>query len=275
MEKIENPVEEKKGSEKKEFFRHLEPGSVDVSNSNVEVWLVKIPGILQSKIEGASNKETIGEIELGEKEINLNIFDKQTKESTSYSMQTTPNIPNLYILQNKKRDKLITVEGVVKQYFKIVPKFTDKYQDSVRSRVEKTRGKRVILTTDERVTNRILPGQAKALKKAAEAEALALRQQQQQQIPIERAEKMSDEDLRNVLYGLFYEKPRWTMEELYKKTQQPRQFLKDVVKEICQYNGKGEYKSTYELKSQLKSQQQLQREQRLQDEEFKPMDEDQ
>lgn len=144
--------------------------------------------------------------------------------------------------------------------------------------MEKTRDKRVILTTDERATNRILPGQAKALKKVAEAEAVALRQQQQQQqqqIPIERAEKMSDEDLRNVLFGLFYEKPRWTMEELYKRTQQPRQFLKDVVKEICQYNIKGEYKSTYELKSQLKSQQQLQREQRLQDEEFKPMDEDQ
>lgn len=116
MEKIEKPIEETKGTEKKEFFKHLEPGSVDVSNSNIEVWLVKIPGILYSKIEGASNKETIGEIEVGEKEINLEVFDKQAKESTSYSMQTTPNIPNLYILQNKKREKLITVEGVVKQY---------------------------------------------------------------------------------------------------------------------------------------------------------------
>lgn len=62
----------------------------------------------------------------------------------------------------------------------------------------------------------------------------------------------SRETVEGRLFVLFEERPFWTLRQLVDATQQPQQFLKEVLGDICVYNKRGPNQGLYELKPEYK-----------------------
>ena len=74
-----------------------------------------------------------------------------------------------------------------------------------------------------------------------------------------RIRKKKDE-LLDELFELFSKRSYWTRKNLIMETEQPEDYLKSVLNEICIYNKKGQHKGFYQLnheytKQDLKNQQ--------------------
>ncbi|KAL2249253.1 UNVERIFIED_CONTAM: hypothetical protein Sindi_2399000 [Sesamum indicum] len=60
------------------------------------------------------------------------------------------------------------------------------------------------------------------------------------------------EEMEKIMFKLFEKQPNWTLKQLIQKTDQPEQFLKDMLKLLCVYNNKGANQGTYELKPEYR-----------------------
>lgn len=80
------------------------------------------------------------------------------------------------------------------------------------------------------------------------------KQIQTQQLQQEKRERISKEDLINILFSIFEYQPHWKFKDILTKTQQPQAWLKEVLNEICILNKRGPFLGNYELKPEFKRQ---------------------
>ncbi|XP_010416442.1 PREDICTED: transcription initiation factor IIF subunit beta-like isoform X3 [Camelina sativa] len=59
-------------------------------------------------------------------------------------------------------------------------------------------------------------------------------------------------ELEGIMFKLFEGQPNWTLKQLVQETDQPAQFLKEILNELCVYNKRGSNQGTYELKPEYK-----------------------
>ncbi|XP_044509557.1 general transcription factor IIF subunit 2-like [Mangifera indica] len=59
-------------------------------------------------------------------------------------------------------------------------------------------------------------------------------------------------EMEDIMFKLFERQSNWTLRQLIQETDQPEQFLKDILKELCVYNNKGTNQGSYELKPEYK-----------------------
>ncbi|XP_010271522.1 PREDICTED: general transcription factor IIF subunit 2-like [Nelumbo nucifera] len=59
-------------------------------------------------------------------------------------------------------------------------------------------------------------------------------------------------ELEDIMFKLFERQPNWTLKQLVQETDQPAQFLKEILNELCVYNKRGTNQGTYELKPEYK-----------------------
>ncbi|XP_057476061.1 uncharacterized protein LOC130764036 isoform X1 [Actinidia eriantha] len=59
-------------------------------------------------------------------------------------------------------------------------------------------------------------------------------------------------EMEEIMFKLFERQPNWTLKQLLHETDQPEQFLKDLLKDLCVYNNKGISQGSYELKPEYK-----------------------
>ncbi|CAH2067421.1 unnamed protein product [Thlaspi arvense] len=59
-------------------------------------------------------------------------------------------------------------------------------------------------------------------------------------------------ELEAIMFKLFEGQPNWTLKQLIQETDQPAQFLKEILNELCVYNKRGSNQGTYELKPEYK-----------------------
>ncbi|KVI04984.1 hypothetical protein Ccrd_016685 [Cynara cardunculus var. scolymus] len=59
-------------------------------------------------------------------------------------------------------------------------------------------------------------------------------------------------EMEDIMFKLFERQSNWTLKQLISETDQPEQFLKDLLKDLCIYNNKGSNQGTYELKPEYK-----------------------
>jgi transcription initiation factor TFIIF subunit beta len=59
--------------------------------------------------------------------------------------------------------------------------------------------------------------------------------------------RMPRNQLLDLLFSLFREKPRWSIKPLRERTQQPEAYLKEVLTAIATLNRSGEYNGLWEL----------------------------
>ena len=68
----------------------------------------------------------------------------------------------------------------------------------------------------------------------------------------ERMTRMPRNQLLDMLFNMFQERPRWSIKLLRVKTQQPEVYLKEVLSEIAMLHRSGEYNGLWELKDVYK-----------------------
>ncbi|CAN1323282.1 Transcription initiation factor IIF subunit beta [Linum perenne] len=59
-------------------------------------------------------------------------------------------------------------------------------------------------------------------------------------------------ELEDIMFKLFERQPNWALKQLVQETDQPAQFLKEILNELCVYNKRGSNQGTYELKPEYK-----------------------
>ncbi|GAB4839443.1 hypothetical protein Ancab_028965 [Ancistrocladus abbreviatus] len=59
-------------------------------------------------------------------------------------------------------------------------------------------------------------------------------------------------ELQDIMFKLFERQPNWALKQLVQETDQPAQFLKEILNELCVYNKRGANQGTYELKPEYK-----------------------
>ncbi|KAJ6772937.1 TRANSCRIPTION INITIATION FACTOR IIF BETA SUBUNIT [Salix koriyanagi] len=59
-------------------------------------------------------------------------------------------------------------------------------------------------------------------------------------------------EMEGIMFKLFEKQPNWTLRQLIQETDQPEQFVKDMLKDLCVYNNKGSNQGSYELKPEYK-----------------------
>ncbi|KAL6616138.1 hypothetical protein ACP70R_038408 [Stipagrostis hirtigluma subsp. patula] len=59
-------------------------------------------------------------------------------------------------------------------------------------------------------------------------------------------------ELENILFKLFERQPNWSLKQLMQETDQPEQFLKEILNDLCVYNKRGPNQGTHELKPEYK-----------------------
>ncbi|XP_062207012.1 uncharacterized protein LOC133908847 [Phragmites australis] len=59
-------------------------------------------------------------------------------------------------------------------------------------------------------------------------------------------------EMENILFKLFERQPNWSLKQLMQETDQPEQFLKEILNDLCVYNKRGPNQGTHELKPEYK-----------------------
>ncbi|KAK1289101.1 hypothetical protein QJS10_CPB18g01833 [Acorus calamus] len=60
------------------------------------------------------------------------------------------------------------------------------------------------------------------------------------------------QELENIIFKLFERQPNWALKQLVLETDQPEQFLKEILNDLCVYNKRGPNQGTHELKPEYK-----------------------
>ncbi|RLM93041.1 hypothetical protein C2845_PM08G26970 [Panicum miliaceum] len=64
--------------------------------------------------------------------------------------------------------------------------------------------------------------------------------------------RMDRGELEKNLFKLFERQPNWSLKQLMQETNQPEQFLKEILNTLCVYNKRGPNQGTHELKPEYK-----------------------
>lgn len=65
-------------------------------------------------------------------------------------------------------------------------------------------------------------------------------------------ERLPKEDVMASLFSAFERNSYWRLQGLVDLTNQPVPYLKEILNELCNFNTRGPFKSTYQLKPEYK-----------------------
>jgi len=222
-------------------------GEVDLSSAQKRVMLVKIPNFLaQAWMELPSNTE-LGTVKIKEEkdsgklaEMKLILKGDYANEfPKEYNIDYTQSKIPMQIFSELKQGQ-VSIEGSVEYQCDVKPLDSQVYRHLVRERVEKTKMR-------ERALIPIEENQVGSFK----IDKQRLHDPKKRRME-DRRERMGKEELMDVLFTIFEEKTHFDLRTLVERTDQPMQYLKDILSEICVYNKRGKNKSLYELKPQYK-----------------------
>ncbi|XP_009798991.1 uncharacterized protein LOC107763957 [Nicotiana tabacum] len=170
---------------------------------------------------------------------------------TLYSMDMSTDFVPMSIFSESAQGRL-SVEGKIYQKFDMKPHHenSENYGKLCRERTNKymTKSRQIQVIDDDNAKHmRPMPGffatkaSGSADKKKVPSKGLEMK----------RTRRDRDE-MEEIMFKLFERQPNWTLKQLVHETDQPEQFMKDMLKLLCIYNNKGAHQGTYELKPEYK-----------------------
>ncbi|KAG6539304.1 hypothetical protein ZIOFF_004468 [Zingiber officinale] len=171
-------------------------------------------------------------------------------------IQTNPNTPRSYKLNmskdvapmcvfSKSNQGKISVEGKVECNFDMEPQNLRAYSNLCRDRTNEA----AVLENDHGMFMRPMPGIVVGQLPSSSKEKRKLTQSKRQDA---KRVRMDKGEMLNILFRLFERQPNWRLKQLVLETDQPQQFLKEMLREICVYNKRGSNQGTHELKGEYK-----------------------
>ncbi|OMO81180.1 Transcription initiation factor IIF, beta subunit [Corchorus olitorius] len=166
-----------------------------------------------------------------------------------YSMDMTKDFVPMSVFSESSNGKL-SIEGKILNKFDMRPhdENIEKYGKLCRERTNKymTRTRQIqVIDNDNGTHMRPMPGMMIAAvfneKKKAPAKTSETKRTRRDRGEME-----------DIMFKLFERQSNWTLRQLIQETDQPEQFLKDILKDLCVYNNKGTNQGSYELKPEYK-----------------------
>ncbi|KAL9245578.1 hypothetical protein vseg_019214 [Gypsophila vaccaria] len=170
----------------------------------------------------------------------------------SYSLNMFQDVVPMSIFSESTHGKL-SVEGKVDHKFDMKPHTAnfEEYGRFCRERTNKSMVKNrqiQVIDNDRGLHMRPMPGLV--------GFTAAAKDNKKKPAPVKPVEmkrtRRNRGELEDIMFKLFERKPNWALKQLVQETEQPAQFLKEIMNELCIYNKRGANQGTYELKPEYK-----------------------
>lgn len=170
----------------------------------------------------------------------------------SYTLNMSNDIIPMYIFSETSEGKVF-VDGKVEHKFDMKPhtQNIDDYRRLCRERTNKSnfKARQVQVIDNDRGGYNPMQGMmdfSSILSKDKKGSAAPVKAQEMKRTRMDRGE------LENILFKLFERQPNWTLKQLVTETDQPQQFIKEILNDLGLYNKRGTNQGTYELKPEYK-----------------------
>ncbi|KAK9269937.1 hypothetical protein L1049_025510 [Liquidambar formosana] len=247
---------------------HSSSGSssnVDTGKAERSVWLMKCPLVVAKSWQShpSSDPHPVAKVVLS-----LDPLRPDDSSSLQFTMEMagteTGNMPKSYSLNmfkdfvpmcvlSETNQGRVAMEGKVEHKFDMKPhsETIEEYGKLCRERTNKSMIKNrqiQVIDNDRGVHMRPMPGMvgliasnSKDKKKIAPVKGSDVKRTRR-----DRGE------LEDIMFKLFERQPNWALKQLVQETDQPAQFLKEILNDLCVYNKRGTNQGTYELKPEYK-----------------------
>ncbi|KAH9515214.1 hypothetical protein Btru_019573 [Bulinus truncatus] len=257
-----------------------EPRDVDISAAGRGVWLVKVPKYLSEQWKTCSNGTEVGKLRISKPKMSskhdivFTTFDVSKKantfldgnglmQPTTSAVQKKPLLSgtrnhkfivsnvgsqNLVVMSQMKTEipgkdtftEKISIEGKVLQRAECHPIVDDQYRQLKKDQVQaqNTPQRQVKLLTNivqayKPVNDHIFNDDKKTKK-------------------VEKRSRAEKEKVMDVLFNAFEKHQFYNVKDLVGITKQPVPYLKEILKEICNYNMTAPHKNMWELKPEFR-----------------------
>ncbi|XP_074572943.1 uncharacterized protein LOC141829384 [Curcuma longa] len=250
----------------------MEDGRIPLETGRAErsVWLMKCPPVVSRSWQAsAAGSSTSPNPVVAKVVLSLDPLHPDDPSSLQFKMEMaqtdSANTPKSYTLNmfkdfvpmcvfSESNQGKFSLEGKVEHKFDMEPhseNFGD-YGKLCRERTNKAMVKTrqvQVIDNDHGVLMRPMPGMvglvpsgSKDKKKLTPSKGLDAKRI-----------RKDKQELVNILFKLFEKQPNWALKQLVQETDQPEQFLKEILNEICVYNKRGPNQGTHELKMEYKN----------------------
>ncbi|XP_047975214.1 transcription initiation factor IIF subunit beta-like [Salvia hispanica] len=243
--------------------------NVETSKADRSVWLMKCPPIVSKAWQSSAASASVDSPPVAKVVVSLDLLQPDDSSALQFTMEMAGsevvNMPKSYSL-NMSKDFVpmgvfsesstqgrSAMEGKVEHKFDMKPHHAniEEYRKMCRERTNKSMVKNrqiQVINNDRGVHMRPMPGMmglitstSKDKKKPAPVKGNDMKRTRR-----DRGE------LEDIMFKLFENQPNWTLKQLVQETDQPAQFLKEILNELCIYNKRGTNQGTYELKPEYK-----------------------
>ncbi|CAL8243586.1 unnamed protein product [Lota lota] len=234
-------------------------GEVDLTGAkqNTGVWLVKVPKYLSQQWGKAAGRGEVGKLRIsknqGKAEVAFTLNEDLTAIEGSgdkrvhaprdhpFSMQTVGG-QMLAVFTETPSDK-VALEGVVVQRAECRPAVNDSYMKLKRMQIEESsKPLRLSQQLDKPVTSNYKPV-------ANHASNLEYDRKKKEEGKRARVDKQQVLDM---LFSAFEKHQYYNIKDLVDITKQPVTYLKEILRDIGNYNVKGTHKNTWELRPEYR-----------------------
>jgi len=217
-------------------------GEVNVDFVRRRVWLVKLPEFLADEWKAKGPDQDLGKVQVTQNQITIVTQSGEHLIPSQYVIQLQQPTPdNPMHIFSETPDGVLSMEGTVE--YKGLAKPVDlnpEYRSLCKDRVVKANVKtRVVKALDNAPTTR------------RPIDTLFNKKKKEERKP--RADERLEKDvLTERIFRAFETSNYLTIKSLQETTNQPVQWLKEVLADICIYNKRGPNKTKYELKPEYK-----------------------
>jgi len=227
-------------------------GEVNVAKANTKLWLVKVPNFVAEEwLKNAAGTE-LGKVKIQRRE-------GANQADVSLVLKTDTSIPKEYDMApitapvpmeifSETKDGLLAMEGLVQYRFEMKSNINAPEYKQVmaqRRNLAEKKGRPVKMKSDTDTSSSASKSFTNTLVKR--------RQQVDERGVADKRERLEKTKLLELIFKAFRKQDYWTLKDLNTYCNQPVNYLKEVLSEVCSYNTSGKHKSTYELKPEYRT----------------------
>ncbi|XP_038996601.1 transcription initiation factor IIF subunit beta-like isoform X2 [Hibiscus syriacus] len=241
---------------------------IDMGKADRSVWLMKCSVVVAKSWK---NQEDSSSDSLPVAKVVFSL-DPLKPDEPQFTMEMvgseTESIPKSYTLNMFKdfvpmsvfseTSQALAMEGKVEHKFDMKPhaENIEEYGRLCRERTNKSMIKNrqiQVIDNDRGVHMRPMPGMIGLISSNPK---VLLYMDKKKPMPVKQSEvkrtRRDRGELEDIMFKLLERQPNWTLKQLVQETDQPAQFLKEILNELCVYNKRGANQGTYELKPEYK-----------------------
>ncbi|KAE8666420.1 Papain family cysteine protease [Hibiscus syriacus] len=242
-------------------------GFLDMGKADKSVWLMKCPVVVAkswknqaSSSPSSSDSQPIAKVVFSldplkpdEPQFTMNMVGSETERiPKSYTLNMFKDFVPMCVFSETSQGA-VAMEGKVEHKFDMKPheENIEEYGRLCRERTNKSMIKNrqiQVIDNDRGVHMRPMPGMIGLISSNPK--------DKKKTMPVKQSEvkrtRRDRGELEDIMFKLFERQPNWTLKQLVQETDQPAQFLKEILNELCVYNKRGANQGTYELKPEYK-----------------------